>query len=49
MCHVLDEENAEKMKLALEEKFPQATVTLDELGPVIGSHLGPKGIGICFY
>ncbi|NLK44054.1 MAG: DegV family protein [Tissierellia bacterium] len=49
VCHVLDEENAEKMKLALEEKFPQATVTLDELGPVIGSHLGPKGIGICFY
>jgi len=49
ICHVLDEEYAEKMKLALQEKFPHITITIDELGPVIGSHLGPKGIGICFY
>ncbi|NLV89114.1 MAG: DegV family protein, partial [Tissierellia bacterium] len=48
-CHVLDEEYAEKMKTSLQEKFPHVTITIDEIGPVIGSHLGPKGIGICFY
>lgn len=49
ICHVLDEENADKMKGALQKKFPQITISIDELGPVIGAHLGPKGIGICFY
>ncbi|HEY8361484.1 MAG TPA: DegV family protein [Tissierellaceae bacterium] len=49
ICHVLDEEYAEKMKLTLQEKFPQALISVDEIGPVIGSHLGPKGIGVCFF
>lgn len=49
ICHVLNIEEAEKLKINFEEKFPQAKVSIDELGPVIGSHLGPKGIGICFY
>lgn len=49
ICHILDYEFAEKMNVALKEKFPHAIITIDELGPVIGSHLGPKGIGICFY
>lgn len=49
ICHILDYEFAEKMDSTLKEKFPHATITIDELGPVIGSHLGPKGIGICFY
>ncbi len=49
VCHVLDEEDANKLKDKLEEKFPNAIISIDELGPVIGAHLGPKGIGICFY
>lgn len=49
VCHVLDVEDAEKLKNKLEEKFPNALITIDELGPVVGAHLGPKGIGICFY
>lgn len=49
VCHVLDKDNAIKLKNILAEKFPQAIITIDELGPVIGAHLGPKGIGICFY
>ena len=49
ICHVLDKDDAEKLKNILKEKFPQAIITIDELGPVIGAHLGPKGIGICFY
>lgn len=49
VCHVLDIEDARKLKSKLEETFPNAIITIDELGPVVGAHLGPKGIGICFY
>lgn len=49
VCHVLDVEDARKLKNKLEEMFPNAAITIDELGPVVGAHLGPKGIGICFY
>ncbi|HLS53092.1 MAG TPA: DegV family protein [Tissierellaceae bacterium] len=49
ICHILNLEEAEKFKSTLEEKFPKASITIDDLGPVVGSHLGPKAIGICFY
>jgi len=49
ICHVFNEKEAIKLKTTLEEKFPATVVTIDELGPVIGSHLGDDGIGICFY
>ncbi len=49
VCHILNEDEATKFKGILEEKFPNAIITLDDLGPVIGAHLGPKTIGICFY
>ncbi len=49
ICHILNYDEAEKMKINLEEKFPHAIITIEEIGPVIGSHLGPGAIGICFY
>lgn len=49
ICHVLNYEAAEKLKEIIQDKFPEAIITIDELGPVIGSHLGPGGIGICFF
>lgn len=49
ICNILNIEDAEKLKASLKEKFPNATISIDELGPVVGSHLGPKTIGICFY
>lgn len=49
VCHILNLEEALKFKETLEDKFPNALVTLDELGPVVGAHLGPKTLGICFY
>lgn len=48
ICHILNEEEASKIKKSLESKFPKAIVTIDELGPVVGCHLGPATIGICF-
>lgn len=47
ICHILNLEGAEKLKHSLNEKFPGIKIQIDELGPVIGTHLGPKGIGIC--
>lgn len=49
ICNILNEEEAEKLKIALQEMFPKAIITIDELGPVIGAHLGPKALGICLY
>lgn len=49
ICHVLNESEAFKLKESLEEKFVDAKISIDELGPVIGCHVGPKAIGICFY
>lgn len=49
ICNILNIEDAEKLQNSLKEKFPNATISIDELGPVVGSHLGPKTIGICFY
>ena len=49
VCHILNMDEAMKFKAILEEKYPNALITLDELGPVVGAHLGPKTLGICFY
>ena len=48
ICHVLNEEEAINLKEKLKNKFPKTSISIDELGPVIGCHIGPKGIGICF-
>jgi DegV family protein with EDD domain len=48
ICQIENIEEAEEVKAILEEKFPEADVVLDDLGPVVGSHLGPKALGICY-
>ena len=45
--HVQNHDEANELKKLLEERFKQAIITIDEIGPVIGSHIGPKAIGIC--
>jgi DegV family protein with EDD domain len=49
ICHILNEGEADRVKSILEEKFPNTSISIDELGPVVGAHLGPKSIGVCFY
>lgn len=49
ICHILNLEEAIKVKDILEDKYPNAIITIDDLGPVVGSHLGPKTLGFCFY
>lgn len=48
ICHIFDLEEAERIRDMLVIKYPNANITIDVIGPVIGSHLGPKAIGVCF-
>lgn len=47
ICHIFAMEEAQEVKTRLEQQFSGVQVSIDELGPVIGSHLGPKAIGLC--
>lgn len=48
ICQILNLEEAEEIKTKINEKFNNIEITIEEIGPVIGSHLGLKGIGICY-
>lgn len=48
ICHIENLEEAKEVKVILEKRFPEAKLVIDDLGPVIGSHLGPKALGICY-
>ncbi|OPJ55390.1 DegV family protein [Alkalithermobacter paradoxus] len=47
VCHILSFEEAFRIKEVLKEKFSNAVINIDEVGPVLGAQFGPKGIGIC--
>lgn len=49
ICHVLCELEALKLKELIRKKFNNVDISIDEIGPVIGCHIGPKAIGLCFY
>jgi DegV family protein with EDD domain len=48
ICQISNMEEAQELADILKDKYKSAGITIDELGPVIGAHLGPKAIGICF-
>lgn len=48
LCHIDNIEEALEVQTLLITKFPEAEVIIDDLGPVVGSHLGPKALGICY-
>lgn len=48
LCHIDALDEALEVKSILEKSFPMVKITIEELGPVIGAHLGPKALGICF-
>ncbi|HHU49349.1 MAG: DegV family protein [Caldicoprobacterales bacterium] len=47
VLHILSTEGAEIVHQKLQERFPDIQIGIDEIGPVIGSHLGPGGVGVC--
>lgn len=48
ICHIQVLEEAKEYEKAIKERFPNASTEIYEIGPVIGSHLGPETIGICY-
>lgn len=48
LCHIENIEEALEVQEILMKRFPEALVIIDDLGPVVGSHLGPKALGICY-
>ncbi|SMP61155.1 DegV family protein [Anoxynatronum buryatiense] len=48
VAHAMASTEAETLRRQVAEQFPDATVVLSELGPVIGAHLGPGAMGILY-
>lgn len=48
VCQILNMEEALEVTELLKDKFPKAEVMINELGPVVGAHLGPLALGICY-
>ncbi len=48
ICHIFNDESAEYIASELKSKLPDAEITIDGLGPVIGSHIGIKAFGLLF-
>ena len=42
-------EDAEEMKKRIKDKFNPMKIMRVDMGTVVGTHLGPGGIGITFY
>ncbi|MDR5658707.1 DegV family protein [Serpentinicella sp. ANB-PHB4] len=48
ICHIFAEEEAFETKNMISTRFPEAEISIDPLGPVVGAHLGPQALGICY-
>lgn len=48
VLHADAQADAERLKAALQEKLPQMTIRIDNVGPVIGAHAGPGTLAFCF-
>jgi len=46
--HIEDEKEADKIKTLIEEKTGLESVQIMDIGPVIGTHVGPGAIGIAY-
>ncbi|MFD2639010.1 DegV family protein [Piscibacillus salipiscarius] len=49
IIHAQREEIAQNWKEELEQKYPNVEFVISYFGPVIGTHLGEGGIGLCWY
>lgn len=48
ICHIFALDEATEIKEHLNNKYPNATINVEVLGPVIGAHLGPKALGVLY-
>lgn len=47
ICHIGILDEAKEYEKIIKDRFPNASTAIYDLGPVIGSHLGPEAIGVC--
>ncbi|MBM7582248.1 DegV family protein with EDD domain [Caldicoprobacter guelmensis] len=48
ICQIFALKEAHELKSILKERYPHAIINIQEIGPVIGSHLGPEALGVCY-
>jgi DegV family protein with EDD domain len=48
VMHAQAEDEAEQVAAALRKDFPNREVTVGQIGPVLGTHTGPKALGIVY-
>lgn len=48
ISHILNDEGALELKDLFEAKYKNVFITIDEIGPIIGTHLGAGALGVCF-
>ncbi len=46
--HIMNQEAAVRVLETLRARFPDVLITLDDIGPVIGAHVGPGTVAICY-
>jgi fatty acid-binding protein DegV len=48
VMHAQAEDEAEQIAAALRKDFPEREVTVGQIGCVLGTHTGPKALGIVY-
>ena len=48
VLHADAKEDANKLAIMLHDRIPDATVRIENVGPVIGAHAGPGTVAVCF-
>ncbi len=48
ICHIGILEEAKEYERIIKDRFPNANTGIYDIGPVIGAHLGPEAIGVCY-
>ena len=49
ICHADAFESAEKLSNGIKEKYPDAQVVINQVGPILGNNTGPGALAVIFY
>jgi DegV family protein with EDD domain len=49
IAHTTSRDDAEKLRLAVLAHLPDVPIMMGRLGPVLGAHVGPGSLGMCYF
>ena len=49
ICHADAFESAEQLANGIKEKYPNAQVVINQVGPILGNNTGPGALAVIFY